>query len=142
MQISGVLRHKGAEVLTIAPTESVRTLLERLREGGVGALVVSTDGRTVEGIVSERDVVRRLSTDGDGVLDVEVSQIMTADVHTCTPSATVDDLMAVMTEQRVRHVPVLEDGVLVGIVSIGDVVKQRMSELQSERDQLEAYISR
>lgn len=142
MQISGVLRHKGAEVLTIAPTESVRTLLERLREGGVGALVVSTDGRTVEGIVSERDVVRRLSTDGDGVLDTEVSQIMTADVHTCTPSATVDDLMAVMTEQRVRHVPVLEDGVLVGIVSIGDVVKQRMSELQSERDQLEAYISR
>lgn len=142
MQISGVLRHKGAEVLTIAPTESVRTLLERLREGGVGALVVSTDGRTVEGIVSERDVVRRLSTDGDGVLDVEVSQIMTADVHTCSPSATVDDLMAVMTEQRVRHVPVLEDGVLVGIVSIGDVVKQRMSELQSERDQLEAYISR
>lgn len=142
MQISGVLRHKGAEVLTIAPTESVRTLLERLREGGVGALVVSTDGRTVEGIVSERDVVRRLSTDGDGVLDTEVSQIMTADVHTCSPSATVDDLMAVMTEQRVRHVPVLEDGVLVGIVSIGDVVKQRMSELQSERDQLEAYISR
>lgn len=142
MQISGVLRHKGAEVLTIAPTESVRTLLDRLRDGGVGALVVSTDGRTVEGIVSERDVVRRLSTDGDGVLDVEVSQIMTADVHTCTPSATVDDLMAVMTEQRVRHVPVLEDGVLVGIVSIGDVVKQRMSELQSERDQLEAYISR
>lgn len=142
MQISGVLRHKGTEVLTIAPTESVRTLLERLREGGVGALVVSTDGRTVEGIVSERDVVRRLSTDGDGVLDTEVSQIMTADVHTCTPSATVDDLMAVMTEQRVRHVPVLEDGVLVGIVSIGDVVKQRMSELQSERDQLEAYISR
>lgn len=142
MQISGVLRHKGAEVLTIAPTESVRTLLDRLRDGGVGALVVSTDGRTVEGIVSERDVVRRLSTDGDGVLDVEVSQIMTADVHTCSPSATVDDLMAVMTEQRVRHVPVLEDGVLVGIVSIGDVVKQRMSELQSERDQLEAYISR
>lgn len=142
MQISGVLRHKGAEVLTIAPTESVRTLLDRLRDGGVGALVVSTDGRTVEGIVSERDVVRRLSTDGDGVLDAEVSQIMTADVHTCTPSATVDDLMAVMTEQRVRHVPVLEDGVLVGIVSIGDVVKQRMSELQSERDQLEAYISR
>ncbi|UER55238.1 CBS domain-containing protein [Kineosporiaceae bacterium SCSIO 59966] len=142
MQISGVLRHKGTEVLTIAPTESVRTLLERLREGGVGALVVSTDGRTVEGIVSERDVVRRLSTDGDGVLDTEVSQIMTADVHTCSPSATVDDLMAVMTEQRVRHVPVLEDGVLVGIVSIGDVVKQRMSELQSERDQLEAYISR
>lgn len=142
MQISGVLRHKGTEVLTIAPTESVRTLLERLREGGVGALVVSTDGRTVEGIVSERDVVRRLSTDGDGVLDTEVSQIMTADVHTCGPSATVDDLMAVMTEQRVRHVPVLEDGVLVGIVSIGDVVKQRMSELQSERDQLEAYISR
>jgi CBS domain-containing protein len=142
MQISGVLRHKGTEVLTIAPTESVRTLLERLREGGVGALVVSTDGRTVEGIVSERDVVRRLSTDGEGVLDAEVSQIMTADVHTCSPSATVDDLMAVMTEQRVRHVPVLEDGVLVGIVSIGDVVKQRMSELQSERDQLEAYISR
>ncbi|MFZ5871579.1 MAG: CBS domain-containing protein [Actinomycetota bacterium] len=142
MKISGVLRHKGDTVVTIAPTESVRTLLERLREHGVGALVVSTDGRHVEGIVSERDVVRRLCTDGEQLLNEAVADIMTTDVHTCLPDDHVNDLMVTMTERRIRHIPVVVDGELRGIVSIGDVVKHRIDELTEERDHLEAYIRR
>lgn len=142
MRISDVLRKKGAEVVTIAPTEPVTELLARLREHGVGALVVSTDGRTVQGIVSERDVVRRLATDGAAMLDLTVQDLMTPDVHTCTPDHHVNDLMVTMTEQRVRHIPVVADDELHGIVSIGDVVKHRIDELTNERDYLEAYISR
>ena len=142
MQISGVLRSKGDVVVTIAPEETVPTLLERLREHRVGALVVSHDGRTVEGIVSERDVVRRLCTDGQRLLTETVGDIMTTDVHTCLPADHVDSLMVTMTERRIRHIPVVVDGVLRGIVSIGDVVKHRMDELSEERDHLEAYISR
>lgn len=142
MKISGVLRRKGDTVVTIAPTESVRTLVERLRDHKVGALVVSTDGRHVEGIVSERDVVRRLCTDGEQLLNKTVADIMTTDVHTCLPDDHVNDLMVTMTERRIRHIPVVVDGELRGIVSIGDVVKHRIDELTAERDQLEAYIRR
>ena len=142
MRISDVLRSKGDQVVTIAPTASVTELLVRLREHQVGALVVSSDGRTVEGIVSERDVVRRLSTDGGAMLDLSVRDLMTSEVHTCTPDHHVNDLMVTMTEQRVRHIPVVSHGELRGIVSIGDVVKHRIDELTSERDYLEAYISR
>ena len=95
----------------------------------------------MDGIVSERDVVRKLQADGVEMLQYPVSRIMTTDVRTCTPDAAVDDLMVVMTERRVRHVPVVVDGQLAGIVSIGDVVKHRIDELQSERDQLTAYIT-
>ena len=142
MRISDVLRRKGADVVTIAPAEPVTELLARLREHGVGALVVSDDGQTVEGIVSERDVVRRLATDGPAMLTLTVRDLMTSDVHTCTPDHHVNDLMLTMTEQRVRHIPVVADGQLLGIVSIGDVVKHRIDELTNERDYLEAYISR
>jgi CBS domain-containing protein len=93
----------------------------------------------VDGIVSERDVVRRLHEDA-AVLDASVDSIMTADVHTCEGHATVNELMQVMTEQRIRHVPVVKDGALTGIISIGDVVKSRISELQFERDQLDSYV--
>ncbi|GAB2695024.1 CBS domain-containing protein [Thalassiella azotivora] len=141
MRISDVLRRKGDRVVTIAPDESVRTLLARLDEHGIGAMVVSADGSTVDGIVSERDVVRRLHSDGTGLLDETVAEIMTADVHTCEPGSPVVDMAVLMTEQRIRHVPVLSEGRLVGIVSIGDVVKHRIDELTSERDQLTAYIT-
>jgi CBS domain-containing protein len=140
MRITEVLRRKGGTVLTIAPESSVRDLLALLGEHRVGALVVSADGSRIDGIVSERDVVRRLHSDGDGILDGTVAGIMTADVHTCGPDATVDELMAVMTERRFRHIPVVVDGRLSGIVSIGDVVKHRLAELQDERDQLTSYI--
>ena len=141
MRITDVLRRKGDTVATITPTQTVRELLQMLAENRVGALVVSAGGGTVDGIVSERDVVRRLHSDGDGILDDAVSTIMTATVRTCVPEDHLDDLMATMTELRVRHLPVVVDGRLAGIVSIGDVVKHRVEELQSERDQLTAYIT-
>jgi CBS domain-containing protein len=141
MRVTEALRRKGGSVVTIARDRSVRELLGLLAEHGIGAVVVSDDGVRVDGIVSERDVVRRLHSDGDGVLDGTVAAIMTAAVHTCGPEATLDELMPLMTEHRVRHVPVLVDARLTGIVSIGDVVKHRIAEVQDERDQLNAYIT-
>lgn len=141
MKISDVLRHKGDEVIVIAPDETVSTLLARLAEHGIGACVVSADGTHVDGIVSERDVVRHLHTSGPTILENSVSTIMTSDVTTGTAHDDVADLAATMTELRVRHVPILDaDGRLSAIVSIGDIVKHRLSELQSERDQLRDYI--
>ncbi|MGN6128855.1 MAG: CBS domain-containing protein [Nocardioidaceae bacterium] len=140
MRINEVLAGKASgEVITISPEASVRDLLAQLAEHNVGALIVSSDGTTVEGIVSERDVVRRLRED-EGLFESPVSAIMTSDVHTCEGHDPVHDLMHLMTDQRIRHVPVLTDGKLTGIVSIGDVVKSRMSELEFERDQLDSYV--
>jgi CBS domain-containing protein len=140
MRINQVLAAKAQQdVITISPDATVRDLLRRLAEHNVGALVVSRDGRSVEGIVSERDVVRRLGED-EGALDAQVATIMTPDVHTCDAEHVVNDLMQLMTERRIRHVPVLNAGELVGIISIGDVVKHRLSELEFERDQLDSYV--
>ncbi len=140
MLIVTVLRSKGEFVATIPPTATVRELLGVLAEHRIGAVVVSADD-SIAGIVSERDVVRRLGDDAAGLLDRPVSAIMTADVVTCTPQTAVEDLARTMTERRIRHVPVVDDdGALVGIVSIGDVVKSRISELESERDDLVGYI--
>jgi CBS domain-containing protein len=141
MRIADVIRRKGGEVATIGPEQTVEELLALLAEHKVGALVVSTDGSSVLGIVSERDVVRGLHRVGPSVLSAAVSEIMTVKVRTCAPEASVEDLMRVMTEHRFRHVPVLVEGGLAGIVSIGDVVKHRIDELQAERDQLTAYIT-
>lgn len=140
MQISQLLRRKGSEVATIERDASVRAALALLAEKGIGALVVSSDGRTVEGIVSERDVARGLNDHGAGLLAEPVSTVMTAQVHSCPPGASVHDLARTMTDHRVRHVPVVEDGALIGIVSIGDVVKARLDELEEERKQLVDYI--
>jgi CBS domain-containing protein len=140
MRISDVLRLKGDKVDTVRPDASVSELLSRLATHNVGALVVSEDGTTVFGIVSERDVVRRLHVEGAGLLNHKVRDIMTSDVATCDPAHAVDDLMRVMTERRIRHVPVLVDGRLAGLVSIGDVVKSRIGELEEETHQLESYI--
>jgi CBS domain-containing protein len=140
MHIRQLLRRKGADVATVDATTSVRTALALLAEHGVGALVVSQDGRRVDGIVSERDVVRALHERGAGLLADPVSSVMTAQVHTCVPDAGVEELARTMTEHRVRHVPVVEHGALVGIVSIGDVVKARLDQLEEERAQLVDYI--
>jgi len=110
-----------------------------LAEHNVGALVVSVDGTSVDGIVSERDVVRRLAAD-ESLLEETVADIMTEAVHRCTPDQPVTDLMVLMTDHRIRHVPVVEDGRLTGIISIGDVVKSRIGELEFERDQLDRYL--
>jgi len=140
MRISEVLAAKSSqEVITVAPDATVRDLLSMLAQHNVGALIVSSDGSSVEGIVSERDIVRRLRED-EAVLGAPVSSIMTVEVHTCRREDAVNDLMKVMTERRIRHVPVTKDGVLTGIISIGDVVKSRMGELEFERDQLDSYV--
>ena len=140
MRIKEVLASKPThDVVTVRPDATVRDLLGLLAEHNIGALVVSDDGATVDGIVSERDVVRRLHAD-ESLLEAPVSSIMSSPVHTCGTDATVNELMEVMTERRFRHVPVVTDGRLLGIMSIGDVVKHRMSELQFERDQLDSYV--
>ena len=140
MRIADVLRAKGTAVATIDPDVPVSELLRALAEHNIGAIVV-VGSSGVAGIVSERDVVRRLHEVGIELLSSPVSAIMTADVFTCSPSDTVDSLTVVMTERRFRHVPVLSDGQLVGIVSIGDVVKSRIGQLEQSQDQLQAYIA-
>jgi CBS domain-containing protein len=140
MRIADVLRGKGGAVVTINPDATVAELLAGLAEHNIGAMVVAgPDG--VDGIVSERDVVRQLHSHGAEVLSRPVETIMTSVVSTCTKEDTVDSLTLLMTENRVRHVPVLENGKLIGIVSIGDVVKTRMQELESEHEQLQSYIT-
>ena len=140
MRIAEILKAKpDATVVTIGPDAGVRELLSLLAEHNVGALIVSTDGESLEGIVSERDVVRHLHTDGT-VVNNTVRAIMTELVETCTPHDQLDELMEIMTHRRIRHVPVVQDGKLVGIISIGDVVKHKMSQLEFERDQLDSYV--
>jgi CBS domain-containing protein len=142
MLITEVMRRKGnVPVVTVAPDRPVTELLEMLSAHRVGALVVSSDGTTVEGIVSERDVVRHLHSDGAHILELPVQAIMTAEVYTCGPGDDLQLLMRRMTDGRFRHVPVVDAERLVGIVSIGDVVKNRIDDLESERDQLTAYIT-
>lgn len=141
MRVHDVLTSKGStEVHTISPAATVRELLHVLAERDIGALIVSDDGVAMLGIVSERDVVRKLR-DVEGARSRVVSDIMTTDVRVCSPDDSFGDLMAVMTEHRVRHVPVLDDGRLVGVLSIGDAVKHRMQQLEFERDQLTSYVA-
>src|SRR5664280_2276055 len=133
MKISDVLRTKGSAVITVAPQETIASLLELLAQ--------HTDGAAVDGIVSERDVVRQLHARGTALLDAPVSSIMTAKVLLCSPDDELTEIGALMTENRIRHLPVVVDGRLAAIVSIGDIVKARMDQLASERDLYEAYIT-
>jgi CBS domain-containing protein len=140
MRIREVVAAKpDSTVVTVSPGATVRELVALLAEHNVGALVVSSDGATVEGIVSERDVVRRLHSEPDA-LSATVDTIMTSDVHTAGPDDSLDDMMSLMTDQRIRHVPVCDAGRMVGIISIGDVVKHRIKVLEFERDQLDSYV--
>ena len=140
MRIADVLRNKGSAVATISPETTVTELLAGMAQHNIGAMVVmGPDG--LVGIVSERDVVRRLNERGADLLRQPVSEIMTSVVVTCAPGDAVDMLTGLMTENRVRHVPVITNGQLAGIVSIGDVVKTRMEELKAEQEQLQTYIT-
>lgn len=141
MRISDVLRVKGGQVVTVKPDTLVEALLAVLAEHRIGAVVVSRDGKAVDGIVSERDIVRALAARGAAVLSEPVMAICTADVQTTTPDASLEEMEQLMTERRFRHVPVLVDGELHGIVSIGDVVKERIGELETERSSLAGYIT-
>ena len=141
MRISDVLRGKGSQVVTVTPDTKVRQLLAVLAEHRIGAVVVSRDGTTIDGIASERDIVRALARRGAAVMSEPVTAIYTAEVHTVTPQTPIEEVMRMMTERRVRHAPVLLDGRLQGIVSIGDVVKIRLGELETERTALTDYIT-
>ncbi|MDQ6686831.1 MAG: CBS domain-containing protein [Actinomycetota bacterium] len=140
MKIRDVIAAKPThDVVTIGPDATVRELLAVLAEHNIGAVIVSTDGTSLAGIVSERDVVRRLNGH-DEVLDSPIQEIMTAVVQTCESDHDVDRLMALMTEHRIRHVPVVDGDRLTGVISIGDVVKSRIDQLEFERDQLDSYV--
>jgi CBS domain-containing protein len=141
MRIYELLRTKGFHVITVRPSATVLDVVGLLKEYNLGAVVVSPDGRQVAGIVTERDIVRHL-LDGTDFLTGPVSAIMTSEVQTCTAQDSVQSLMGIMTEQRIRHLPVVDDhGRLAGIVSIGDAVKSHITQLEFERDQLEGYVS-
>jgi CBS domain-containing protein len=141
MRISDVLRVKGDNVVTVTPDTDVNRLLQVLAEHRIGAVVVSADGTSADGIVSERDIVRALAARGAAVLTEPVTAIATSDVRTITPAASLAEVERLMTEGRFRHVPVMVDGALHGVVSIGDVVKNRIDELETERTELTGYIT-
>lgn len=141
MQVQSILNAKGAQVTTIAPTATVRELAAMLKANKIGAVVVSASGKAVDGIVSERDVVHKLTDFGPKFLSVQVREIMTSDVLTCSPDDTVDDCMEMMTGRRVRHLPVEKAGKLVGLVSIGDIVKAKIDEIRVEAESLKQYIA-
>jgi CBS domain-containing protein len=150
MTIQRVLKAKGAQVATISPEATLTELVDALAEHRIGAMVVSADGARIDGIVSERDIVRALRSEG-GLpsfresrlihLDrVKVAEIMTSEVTTCTPQTSIDEVMTVMTAGRIRHIPVVSEDALVGIVSIGDIVAARISHLEWERSALVDYV--
>ena len=138
--VSVIIDRKGADCETIGPDASLAEVTRRLTERGIGALVVSADGVTVDGIISERDVVRTMAHTGAEALTRTVAEVMSAPVTTCTLSTSTDEVMAIMTDRRIRHLPVVEDGCLAGIVSIGDVVKWRIDELQQDAERLQEYV--
>jgi CBS domain-containing protein len=140
MNVAALLAQKGSSVATAAPGDPVRAAVTTLVQRRIGALVVTSDGRAVEGIVSERDIVRGLDRSGAGLLDGTVRSIMSTEVRTCSPEDDLASLMEIMTAHRVRHLPVVSDGVLGGIVSIGDVVKARVDDLEVEARVLDDFI--
>lgn len=143
MSVQKIISAKGSDVATIKPSATAADAAILLKENGVGALVVSKDGKQVDGIVSERDIVRALGEpDGGGTfLDRPVSEIMTADVQTCAPEDSIGTCMSMMTEKRIRHLPVMRNDAMIGIVSIGDVVKNRLEELEVEAGFLRELIA-
>ncbi|MDX1709616.1 MAG: CBS domain-containing protein [Rhodovibrionaceae bacterium] len=141
MNVRQLLNSKQGEIAGISPDTPVSEAVAVLRQANVGALVVTDKDGQLIGILSERDIVRSLAEDGGDLMEKKVSDLMTSDVVTCKPQDRIEDLMRQMTEGRFRHLPVVEKGKLTGIVSIGDVVKHRLDELEAEASQLRAYIS-
>ena len=141
MNVETILRNKGNWVATIRPDATIAQAVDMLHRERIGAIVVSDDGNTVDGILSERDIVTALADEGVGLLSRRVDDIMTHDVITCGPGDTVGELMAEMTNRRIRHFPVLAEGRLCGIVSIGDLVKNRLDEVEFEAKSLRSFIA-
>ena len=142
MKVETILKAKGGHVVTVQPNATVGTAIRRLKLERIGALVVSQNGVELQGMISERDIVLGLAEHGGGLLQLQVAELMTREVRTCTPQDSIKHVMGEMTRSRVRHLPVLEHGKLVGIVSIGDVVKNRLEEVELEASVLrDAYIA-
>jgi CBS domain-containing protein len=141
MNVETILGTKGRAVATIRPQDTVGAAVEALVSGNIGALVASEDGEHVDGIVSERDIVHALARHGDALLALTVAEVMTRSVVTCDPTESVAELMAEMTNRRIRHLPVVQNGLLCGIVSIGDVVKNRLDEIEYEARSLRSFIA-
>lgn len=141
MLVEAILARKGREVFTVDPYATIGAVTELLRHHHVGALVVSTDGVAVGGIVSERDIVRAIAETGHQALGAPVASVMTEDVVTCTPATTTEELMGTVTSRRIRHVPVVDGSRLIGLVSIGDIVAARVHELEEEAHLLHEYIN-
>ncbi|MCA3555814.1 CBS domain-containing protein [Aestuariivirga sp.] len=141
MAVAHILRQKGAAVLTVGPSDSVQSIVDTLARHRIGAVVVVDAGGAIAGIVSERDVVRAMAGDVAGVAGKTASDIMTARVRTCSPADSEAELMQLMTEHRIRHLPVVAHGKLAGMISIGDVVKLRMELMEAEADQMKTYIA-
>jgi CBS domain-containing protein len=141
MNVETILGTKGRAVATIRPKDTVGAAVEALVSGNIGALVASEDGEHVDGIISERDIVHALARHGTALLALTVAEVMTRSVVTCDPTESVAELMAEMTNRRIRHLPVVRDGRLCGIVSIGDVVKNRLDEIEYEARSLRSFIA-
>ena len=141
MNVDAILRTKGTDVATTRPDATLADVAQVLSEKKIGALVASTDGATVDGIVSERDIVRKIAEHGAAALNMSIGDAMTRDVVTCTRKDSLQDLMSTMSGRRIRHLPVVEDGQLCGMVSIGDVVKLRLEEVESEAEALRGFIT-
>ncbi|RFB04510.1 CBS domain-containing protein [Parvularcula marina] len=141
MRAKDVLQGKGHDVITISPDATLGEAISLLAEKNIGAVLVSAGGGAIDGILSERDVVRVLNGAPTGHRETKVSEVMTQKVITCGPDATIDELLGQMTERRVRHMPIVDGGRLVGLLSIGDVVKHRIKEAVGEAEALKSYIS-
>ena len=139
MKVADILHAKGSSVVSVPPTATIMTLVHRLKMERVGAAIVTHDGTTIDGIISERDVAWGLAEHGADLLNLRVGDVMTKSVLTCAPDDTITSIARIMTERRLRHLPVLSQGDLVGVVSIGDVVKHRIDEMQLEANVLRDY---
>ncbi|MFN4143043.1 CBS domain-containing protein [Aestuariivirga sp.] len=141
MAVAHILRQKGSAVITVSPEDNVQTIVDTLARHRIGAVVVVDGSGAISGIVSERDVVRAMAGSGAGVLNRKAREIMTAKVRTCSPSDSEAELMQLMTENRIRHLPVVANGKLAGMVSIGDVVKLRIESIEREAEEMKTYIA-
>jgi CBS domain-containing protein len=141
MTVAGILRHKGDDIVAVRPTDTVARVAKVLTDRRIGAVLVQDAAEQLLGIVSERDIVHTLAAHGTRTLEMTAGQLMTRVLYTVTRQTTVPEAMSLMTEQRIRHLPVLEDGQLVGLVSIGDIVKARVTQQECEVDSLKAYVA-
>lgn len=141
MTVAKLLKAKGTKVVTIKPTATLRDVIRELNTGNFGALIVSKDGKSVVGIISERDVIRALSQHGGDGLNLKVSAVMTKEVVTCAPQDKLDDVLSVMSHRRFRHLPVVEDGALAGVISMTDLMRKHMEDVQQEAEAMRQFIT-